>query len=184
MHVLCFTVTEGTRSNWPERLVHGLNLCAPPKRTGRHLGLGFFNSHLKKIQLNKLWVDGAGVLNLSEKEHVCNCTRKWRDCRRKWSTPNIYRWTATPDWFPLLSWEWGVIIIFLLTLFPPSVLIGFHFSTAYWHPVPRNALFLWQGNPLGAGFSSFWKITASATEGRWGYALCSSDAVLCPAFSQ
>lgn len=35
-------------------------------------------------------------------------------------------------------------MIFLLTLFPPSVLIGFHFSTAYWHPVPRNALFLCQ----------------------------------------
>lgn len=38
--------------------------------------------------------------------------------------------------------------------------------------------------PLGAGFSSFWKVTAPASQGRWGYALCSSDATLCPDFSQ
>ena len=38
--------------------------------------------------------------------------------------------------------------------------------------------------PLGAGFSSSWEVTASASQGRWGHALCSSDAALCPDFSQ
>lgn len=98
-----------------------------------------------------------------------------------------------PEQFTLSGWDEGLLfsssvcsLPFFSQVFIPAQPVTSHSQKCSFlllrtniqnRSAPSPSLY-----PLEAGFSSFWKVTASVSQGRWGHALCSHAGSLCPYF--